>query len=146
MKKETNFFKWLLFSRKGNITVWLSAVLLAAMPGLIINLAHFHLVGILPPCPLNTLFGIRCAGCGGTRCVQSMLSGNLLFALYYNPIVLLGTVSLAIYFGWFVFNSLKKNYTPPKYDLKTWQGIAIAAVLVGFMIIRNFDFYKHFFY
>ena len=38
------------------------------------------------PCPW-TLFGARCATCGGTHCVQSFLYGRFLEAFRWNPLV-----------------------------------------------------------
>lgn len=38
------------------------------------------------PCPW-TLFGAKCATCGGTHCIQSFLEGRFLEALRWNPLV-----------------------------------------------------------
>ena len=32
-------------------------------------------------------FGLKCATCGGTHCVQSLLRGDLVAAFLYNPMV-----------------------------------------------------------
>ena len=112
----------------------------------LLNVLDFRLVGIMPPCTLNTLFGIRCAGCGGTRCIQALLSGKPLIALFYNPFLVIAIILLAVLFIKFVVCSLKKNYVAPTYSVKPWVAIVIAVVAVGYTIIRNLDFYKHFFY
>ena len=146
MKKITGFFNWILFTRKGNISLWLSIVLLAASMCIILNITSFRLVGLLPPCMLNTLFGIRCAGCGGTRCIQALFSGKIFVALFYNPLLVISIIALLVLFVRFIVGSLKKNYIAPSYSIKPWVAISIGAVFVLFMIIRNFDFYQIFFY
>lgn len=39
------------------------------------------------PCMLNKLTGLYCPGCGGTRAVYALLSGQIIKSIYYNPIV-----------------------------------------------------------
>ena len=38
------------------------------------------------PCPW-TFFGVKCATCGGTHCIQSILHGRFLEAFRWNPLV-----------------------------------------------------------
>lgn len=38
------------------------------------------------PCPW-TFFGMKCATCGGTHCIQSFLHGRFLEAFRWNPLV-----------------------------------------------------------
>lgn len=50
----------------------------------------FHLASLFPQCISYRLFHLYCPSCGNTRCVLSLLQGNLLSALRYNitPVVL----------------------------------------------------------
>ena len=43
----------------------------------------------LPPCPLRTLAGIACPGCGATRAVTALVAADPLRALAFNPFVVL---------------------------------------------------------
>lgn len=44
------------------------------------------------PCMLRELTGYYCPGCGGTRAFFSLLRGDILKSLYYNPIVVYAAV------------------------------------------------------
>lgn len=48
------------------------------------------------PCMLNFFTGIYCIGCGGTRCIEALLRGNLILAVRENLIVFSGAVFLAL--------------------------------------------------
>nr|WP_024837284.1 DUF2752 domain-containing protein [Clostridium sp. 12(A)] len=41
-----------------------------------------------PPCLFQSLTGLYCPGCGGTRAVLSLLSGDLRMSFQYHPLVL----------------------------------------------------------
>lgn len=54
------------------------------------------------PCPIKTIFGIRCPGCGMTHALVALLRGDLRRAMHFNPFVLvlaplllLGLIDLA---------------------------------------------------
>ena len=44
---------------------------------------------IYPSCPLHTLTGLYCPGCGGLRALHQTLHGNLSAALRLNPLFVL---------------------------------------------------------
>lgn len=48
-------------------------------------------------CPVKAQWNIECPGCGGTRAVESLITGNLPSAFSYNPIITLGIIFIAIY-------------------------------------------------
>ena len=87
-----------------------------------------------------TLMGIQCITCGGTRLVNSLLSGHILQAFSYNPyifiiIVLLAISYLLLHLWWigkvpFAGKLLKKAYSIP--------GLLIFAASTGyFLVFRN---------
>lgn len=41
----------------------------------------------LPPCPLRTLTGLYCPGCGSTRALHDLLHGDIAGALAMNPLL-----------------------------------------------------------
>lgn len=78
----------------------------------------------LPKCPLHTLSGLHCPGCGMTRATHAMLHGDPLAAFRFNPLVmlLLPTGLAAWALRW-------------KIGAKTaW---ALAAAVLAFGILRN---------
>jgi len=45
--------------------------------------------GFLPTCPLHTLTGLYCPGCGATRALHQLAHGHLTAAWRLNPLVVL---------------------------------------------------------
>lgn len=39
------------------------------------------------PCPFHIITGYYCPGCGGTRAVKYLLSGNIIKSMYYHPMI-----------------------------------------------------------
>ena len=42
---------------------------------------------LLPSCPLHTLTGMYCPGCGSTRALHQLLHGHLVAAFRFNPLM-----------------------------------------------------------
>ena len=89
-------------------------------------------------CWIYDNFGIYCPGCGCTRALMSLMEGNILQSLYYNPTVLYAVIVLIIYI---VSNTIAKilkkenskfvlKYTP----LLIYVGIFI---LIATCIVKN---------
>lgn len=85
-------------------------------------------------CILKNVFGIDCAGCGGTRMVIALLHLDFYQAFRYNPftfsLLVIGII-YGIYFG--LMKLLKKKAYVP--DNK-WLTILLILAIV-FMILRN---------
>jgi hypothetical protein len=43
--------------------------------------------GFFPVCPLYSIFGINCPGCGLTRGFHALFNGDILAALHYNALI-----------------------------------------------------------
>lgn len=72
-------------------------VLVSGMAGLAALLALLHRMGVpltgwLPPCPFHRLTGLNCPGCGTTRMLEALLSGDVAEAFSLNPFFFLLTV------------------------------------------------------
>lgn len=52
----------------------------------------------LPACPLHSLTGLYCAGCGSTRAMHHLLHGDVAGAFWLNPL-LVGAVPVVIGLG-----------------------------------------------
>lgn len=50
---------------------------------------HFLLQDKIPhmPCFFETVFGIYCPGCGGTRALYALLHGRIFQSLWYHPLI-----------------------------------------------------------
>lgn len=64
----------------------------------------FSLSGIPLPCLIHSLFGWYCPGCGGTRAVMSLMKGEILQSIIYNPVV---PCAAAIYMYYMVTNTIQ---------------------------------------
>lgn len=89
---------------------------LLALAGLFVIYLIFNSTGFGIPCIFFKITGIKCAGCGNTRAVQSLLNFNLRASLSYNYLYPLEL----FYILWVYLNSAiryikegKFNYKPP---------------------------------
>lgn len=92
---------------------------------------------ILPPCLFHRLTGLYCPGCGGTRSIYALLTGQLLQSFYYHPIVLYTVVCFLWHFAKEALKKASKGkyrlYMPPPELL-----LKIAAVVVAVnWLLRN---------
>ena len=81
-------------------------------------------------CQFHLLTGLYCPGCGGTRALRALLSGNLLLSIRYHPLVAYMAVVLAAELASFAVSRAAKN---PRYYLGhekflVYTGAAIALV------------------
>lgn len=144
--KIKNFFDNLLYTRKGNIIIAIALPILFFSPILIIKIFSTEIRGLSSPCSFYEMTGFNCVGCGGTRCILNLLDFNFLNAIYYNPIFIAGFLLLAVVYIKFVIKILKKNYVPPTYNIRISTAIILPLIVVIFAIVRNFPFYRNFFY
>lgn len=89
----------------------------------------------IPPCPFYDLTGFLCPGCGTLRATHSLLQGNLVQALGFNPLLVL----FLPYMGFFWLSQAVAAVTA-----KTWSrpasprwGWAAFALIVSFWVLRN---------
>ena len=87
-----------------------------------------------------TLFGLQCATCGGTRCVNNLFQGNFVEAFTMNPFIFCCIVYAIVSF--ILLNILVfTNATFAKKALRimySWYSLAFGAVSYAvFFIVRN---------
>ncbi|XZE22764.1 DUF2752 domain-containing protein [Pirellulaceae bacterium SH449] len=84
-----------------------------------------------PKCWLHELTGLHCPGCGGTRAMTSLSHGDVLAAVYWNPLLIIGLpvfiMAMALRRCWL---SDKSRYYPV-------LGWLIAFIFCAFFIARN---------
>ncbi len=92
---------------------------------------------LLLPCAVQTLLGIYCPGCGGTRAVSALLRGDFLTSFLCHPLVLY----TAFTGGWFLISQTIERLTRHKLkigmkykDGYVWAALIIVAVN---FIIKN---------
>lgn len=92
--------------------------------------------GVLP-CPVLTITGQWCPGCGLTRATHHLFRGNLAQALSFNlfgPAVLVALVAM-----WAVWFSVVTRRGVPRWAMSIGvrSYVMIGAVLAAFTVIRN---------
>ena len=64
---------------------------------------------IMPKCIINSLFGIQCPSCGGTRCIVNLALGNFEQSFYYNQIFFITIIYLFFVNIIYIINSFRKK-------------------------------------
>jgi len=63
----------------------------------IIYILYFYEKYSIPKCIFLDHFGVYCPGCGATRAYLSLIKGNIIQSILYNPAVLYATALTIIY-------------------------------------------------
>jgi hypothetical protein len=95
-----------------------------------------HLGTLFPACPSYTYLHIYCPGCGNTRSVQHLLTGDLASSVKYNPFPLIGLILAVLFYIeiiTFVFGKHKRIITRNR---SFWWTFTI--LMSFYFIIRNF--------
>jgi len=86
-----------------------------------------------PRCPVKTLTGLDCPGCGSTRALHAMLHGHPKEALGYNAGLVVGIPLIAVAF---VAERLGSDRVR-RILLSPGAAAVVLALALGWMIIRN---------
>ena len=95
------------------------------------------------PCLFRVFTGLYCPGCGGTRAVRALLSGQIIKSLYFHPFVLYMTVAAGVESGIWLYRSFRplpqgkssqKEAFLRRY--RWWAAGGLAVVLINW-IIKN---------
>jgi|SRR5215204_4828568 len=96
--------------------------------------------GFFPVCPLYSMTGLACPGCGMTRGLHALLHGDVLTALDYNLLL----PAILFFFG-YLFVSLFLTFARGRalsfklFNQKVLWGFF--AVALCFSVLRNLPFY-----
>ena len=86
------------------------------------------------PCPFYWLTGLACAGCGGTRCVNALLTFRLLDALKFNILAVALAVFLVGVYARCVYKVIRYNKFISFNLVMVW--VWLGATIV-FIVVRN---------
>jgi hypothetical protein len=90
-----------------------------------------------PPCAFHAATGLWCPGCGLTRGVHAMLTGDVAAAIGFN--VFTPVVMVAALVGWFTWLQHTRGRTLPWTGWRPppWFAVVAPLVLVAFAVVRN---------
>ncbi|NGO70384.1 DUF2752 domain-containing protein [Streptomyces boncukensis] len=93
--------------------------------------------GHFPACPVRSVAGVLCPGCGGLRSAYAVAHGDLGAALGANALAVAAFVLFAVgWTYWAVRTARGRPYTLPVRP-RAWHGWTGLALVLGFTIVRN---------
>ena len=92
----------------------------------------------LPVCTLKRTFGIPCAFCGGTRCLQAIGHFHFAEAFWLNPLVTIAALTAAPIAIISLLFPCGFNQTIARLKKLPWLAIAIAVVVVNWIYVLKF--------
>ncbi len=107
--------------------VWPTIWLLVAVG---IGISYFVPPSCFPPCPLHSLTGLNCPGCGATRAAHELLHGHVSTALHLNALFVLAIPV-------FILTGLLGRRTLAAWSLKPTMWLWLLGVVLVFGIGRN---------
>ena len=96
--------------------------------------------GFFPVCPLYSMTGIACPGCGLTRGFHALFHGDVTTALHFNALIPL----FAMIFAFFLMRTLLfavRGTRLPKWIVAPRLLTAFFVLLLVFGVLRNLPFY-----
>jgi len=95
-------------------------------------------------CPLKSITGYDCAGCGAQRAFHELLHFRFLRAFHYNPLFVL---SMPIAILWWIFSYLNRENTSwlKHFFYSKSLLFAFLAIVLLYSLIRNTAYYKSIF-
>ncbi len=90
----------------------------------------------MPGCVFQTVLGLYCPGCGGTRAFWALFRGDILKAIYYHPGAIYG---VGLYLVYFISQSLMRISKGKLWGMKfcpMYLYIMLGIIVLNF-IVRN---------
>lgn len=125
--------------RRNNI--W-EKVLVCVFPVILLSLVYVfresisHLGTLFPPCPSYTWFNIYCPGCGNTRSVQHLLTGDVAGSIRYNPVPVLGLIIILLSYIELITYVFGRHIKIMPRSKSFWKIFTILICI--YFIVRNF--------
>ncbi len=120
----------------------LAAAGVTAMTGCAMVVWYFNPsnVNFLPVCPLYSMTGFACPGCGLTRGFHALFHGDLMTAIDFNALIPL----FALLFGFFFLSMVLvaiRGRAFPKWAYSPKPLFGFFVLLIVFGILRNVPYY-----
>ncbi|MGW0932088.1 DUF2752 domain-containing protein [Streptomyces sp. NPDC002644] len=94
--------------------------------------------GHYPACPLLSVTGLYCPGCGGLRSAHAFVHGEPAVALQANVPAVVGYLLFAVV--WTVWTARAARGLPVRFEARPAHLWVFGAVLAVFTVVRNLPF------
>ncbi|MCM2392372.1 DUF2752 domain-containing protein [Streptomyces albipurpureus] len=94
-----------------------------------------HEPGHYPVCPLLSVSGVFCPGCGGLRSAHAFIHGDLPAALGANAVAVVGYFVFAIVWTVWLIHAVRAR--PVRFSLRPVWWWSIGAAVLIFSVFRN---------
>ena len=116
---------------------------LATLTGVVAAFTYVGLVdpnesGHYPVCPLLSMTGLYCPGCGGLRSAHAVAHGDLATAFGDNALAVVGYAAFAVV--WVVWVVRATRNLPVGITMRPLWWWAVGALVVVFGVVRNLPF------
>lgn len=85
-------------------------------------------------CPLYTITGYYCPGCGGTRAFAAFFAGQFRRSFRYHPAVCYGLAYVFLFMGSRILNGLTRGRTPKVRFRMAYVFLGIFLILLNFFV------------
>lgn len=109
---------------------WKPLILLLGAYGLVCVLLLTSHYLLFPMCPFKLLTGCPCPGCGGTRAFFALLHGDVITAIYTNPLSVMLILFAAIVPIWVFCDCLRGTKSFWNFLHKKWNPTTITIVVI----------------
>ncbi|MDR0742806.1 MAG: DUF2752 domain-containing protein, partial [Tannerella sp.] len=98
--------------------------------------AHFDPSGyaFFPKCPVYTITGYKCPGCGSQRAFYNLFQGNFATAFMYNPLMflLVPYILFGIYIEYIANLSNKRRLRLRRIFYDKWAILILAIIIIAY--------------
>lgn len=92
--------------------------------------------GFYPQCTFKQLTGLDCPGCGLTRAMHALMTGDPLRAINHNIVILaIFPIAVYVYTRWLLMSTL--GYELPRLRMPNKVRWALLPVILAFWVLRN---------
>ena len=92
---------------------------------------------LYPGCPFRSMTGLDCPGCGITRALHSVVTGDVVGALDHNLLF----VALLPLIAWWLVRSVRTSLGRPPRPLsfrwRPWMTVGVAVAVAAWWVLRN---------
>lgn len=102
--------------------------------------SHPHIP--FPLCPFKLLTGLPCPGCGGIRAAEALLQGDVLNALYINPLSCILILFCIVLPFIYLYDKIRKKTTLETLLVHPWNRKTTAIVCLIILLNWIWNIYK----